>query len=264
MLWHQGLGLSLLICCCIASLLSCTSSWMRGHTAYQSEPANVSKKVTLRGVVSFQVSHKPRSISHAEAASIPYVASTALSALVNAGGLCKERADDKRQVSSADRSMASSWFAVVFVCSGLSPGDFTFFLTGFSLFPSESSSPGDREESEPSLFRSAAGASVLTLQEHEVPGCDCVCVCVFLSLRAGSYWKPGVHMLPLPALKTPKASWGGWGLTRWWATQPGTWRSSWNQWRGMCRCFRKTLAYPSVKNHQTIEGLMRECGVFAV
>uniref|UniRef100_H3D437 NAD(P)H oxidoreductase RTN4IP1, mitochondrial n=1 Tax=Tetraodon nigroviridis TaxID=99883 RepID=H3D437_TETNG len=44
----------------------------------------------------FEVSHKPRSISHAEAASIPYVASTALSALVNAGGLCKERADEKR------------------------------------------------------------------------------------------------------------------------------------------------------------------------
>lgn len=49
-----------------------------------------------------QVSHKPRSISHAEAASIPYVASTAMSALVNAGGLCKDRCDDKRQVSSGD------------------------------------------------------------------------------------------------------------------------------------------------------------------
>lgn len=74
--------------------------------------------------------------------------------------------------------LTDHWLAVVFLGSRLSPGDFTFFLTGFSLFPSESSSPGDRAESEPSLFRSAAGGSVLTLQEHEVPGCDCVRVCV--------------------------------------------------------------------------------------
>lgn len=33
----------------------------------------------------YEVSHKPKSLSHMEAASIPYVASTALSALVNAG-----------------------------------------------------------------------------------------------------------------------------------------------------------------------------------
>ncbi|XP_056872327.1 reticulon-4-interacting protein 1 homolog, mitochondrial-like isoform X1 [Takifugu flavidus] len=44
----------------------------------------------------FEVSHKPKSISHTEAASIPYVASTALSALVNAAGLCKDRCADKR------------------------------------------------------------------------------------------------------------------------------------------------------------------------
>ncbi|RVE55710.1 hypothetical protein OJAV_G00229220 [Oryzias javanicus] len=44
----------------------------------------------------YEVSHKPKSLSHAEAASIPYVASTALSALVNAGGLCRESCSDKR------------------------------------------------------------------------------------------------------------------------------------------------------------------------
>lgn len=49
-------------------------------------------------MVSLQVSHKPRSISHTEAASIPYVANTALSALVNAAGLCKDRCADRRQV----------------------------------------------------------------------------------------------------------------------------------------------------------------------
>lgn len=44
----------------------------------------------------YEVSHKPASLSHTEAASIPYVANTALSALVNAGGLCPETAPDKR------------------------------------------------------------------------------------------------------------------------------------------------------------------------
>lgn len=45
-----------------------------------------------------QVSRKPKLLSHAEASSIPYVANTALSALVNAGGLCRDSAADKRQV----------------------------------------------------------------------------------------------------------------------------------------------------------------------
>ncbi|XP_033846728.1 reticulon-4-interacting protein 1 homolog, mitochondrial-like [Periophthalmus magnuspinnatus] len=44
----------------------------------------------------YEVSHKPQSLSHIEAASIPYVANTALSALVNAGGLCEETAHNKR------------------------------------------------------------------------------------------------------------------------------------------------------------------------
>lgn len=44
----------------------------------------------------YEVSHKPKSVSHTEAASIPYVANTALSALVNAGGLCAETASNKR------------------------------------------------------------------------------------------------------------------------------------------------------------------------
>ncbi|KAF7666349.1 hypothetical protein LDENG_00110430 [Lucifuga dentata] len=44
----------------------------------------------------YEVSHKPKSLSHTEAASIPYVAATALSALVNAGGLCRESCSSKR------------------------------------------------------------------------------------------------------------------------------------------------------------------------
>lgn len=44
----------------------------------------------------YEVSHKPKLLSHTEAASIPYVASTALSALVNAGGLCRDNCSDKR------------------------------------------------------------------------------------------------------------------------------------------------------------------------
>uniref|UniRef100_A0A665UYQ7 NAD(P)H oxidoreductase RTN4IP1, mitochondrial n=1 Tax=Echeneis naucrates TaxID=173247 RepID=A0A665UYQ7_ECHNA len=44
----------------------------------------------------YEVSHKPELLSHTEAASIPYVASTAVSALVNAGGLCRDTSSDKR------------------------------------------------------------------------------------------------------------------------------------------------------------------------
>uniref|UniRef100_A0A3Q2UNZ2 NAD(P)H oxidoreductase RTN4IP1, mitochondrial n=1 Tax=Fundulus heteroclitus TaxID=8078 RepID=A0A3Q2UNZ2_FUNHE len=44
----------------------------------------------------YEVSYKPKSLSHIEAASIPYVANTALSALVNAGGLCRETSSNKR------------------------------------------------------------------------------------------------------------------------------------------------------------------------
>ncbi|XP_068199223.1 reticulon-4-interacting protein 1 homolog, mitochondrial-like [Antennarius striatus] len=44
----------------------------------------------------YEVSHKPKLLSHAEAASVPYVANTSLSALVNAGGLCRESSSDKR------------------------------------------------------------------------------------------------------------------------------------------------------------------------
>ncbi|XP_069578460.1 reticulon-4-interacting protein 1 homolog, mitochondrial-like [Brachyistius frenatus] len=44
----------------------------------------------------YEVSHKPKLLSHIEAASIPYVASTALSALVNAGGLCRDSSSNKR------------------------------------------------------------------------------------------------------------------------------------------------------------------------
>lgn len=44
----------------------------------------------------YEVSHKPKALSHTEAASIPYVANTALSALENAAGLCQDTAANKR------------------------------------------------------------------------------------------------------------------------------------------------------------------------
>lgn len=43
-----------------------------------------------------QISLKPKSISHIEAASLPYVANTAWSALVNTGGLNKDNCAKKR------------------------------------------------------------------------------------------------------------------------------------------------------------------------
>ncbi|XP_030577269.1 reticulon-4-interacting protein 1 homolog, mitochondrial-like [Archocentrus centrarchus] len=44
----------------------------------------------------YEVSHKPKVLSHIEAASIPYVANTSLSALVNGGGLCRDISSNKR------------------------------------------------------------------------------------------------------------------------------------------------------------------------
>lgn len=44
----------------------------------------------------YEVSLKPKLLSHTEAASIPYVANTALSALANAGGLCRDSTSNKR------------------------------------------------------------------------------------------------------------------------------------------------------------------------
>ncbi|XP_071376212.1 reticulon-4-interacting protein 1 homolog, mitochondrial isoform X2 [Centroberyx affinis] len=43
-----------------------------------------------------EVSRKPKSLSHAEAAAVPYVAATAWSALVNTGGLAKDNCAKKR------------------------------------------------------------------------------------------------------------------------------------------------------------------------
>ncbi|TDG98594.1 hypothetical protein EPR50_G00201970 [Perca flavescens] len=43
-----------------------------------------------------EVSHKPKSLSHTEAAAMPYVATTAWSALVNTGGLSKDNCAKKR------------------------------------------------------------------------------------------------------------------------------------------------------------------------
>uniref|UniRef100_A0A8P4GCA0 NAD(P)H oxidoreductase RTN4IP1, mitochondrial n=1 Tax=Dicentrarchus labrax TaxID=13489 RepID=A0A8P4GCA0_DICLA len=43
-----------------------------------------------------EVSHKPKSLNHTQAAAIPYVATTAWSALVNTGGLSKDNCANKR------------------------------------------------------------------------------------------------------------------------------------------------------------------------
>uniref|UniRef100_A0AAY4C660 Enoyl reductase (ER) domain-containing protein n=1 Tax=Denticeps clupeoides TaxID=299321 RepID=A0AAY4C660_9TELE len=48
--------------------------------------------------LSLWVSHKPKSLSHPEAAALPYTASTAWSAVVNTGGLNKDNCAKKRQV----------------------------------------------------------------------------------------------------------------------------------------------------------------------
>ncbi|CAB1335019.1 unnamed protein product [Coregonus sp. 'balchen'] len=50
-----------------------------------------------------QVSKKPKCLSHIEAAAVPYVAATALSALVNTGGLNKDNCAKKRQHSDPGR-----------------------------------------------------------------------------------------------------------------------------------------------------------------
>ncbi len=59
-----------------------------------------------------QVSHKPKSLSHVEAASIPYVAATAWSAIVNTGGLNKDNGSKKRQVFQ--------WLSHIVCCAELS------------------------------------------------------------------------------------------------------------------------------------------------
>ncbi|KAG7253045.1 hypothetical protein CRUP_021612 [Coryphaenoides rupestris] len=69
------------------------------------DEGSLAEYVTL---TEYEVSHKPKSLSHTEAASVPYVAATALSALVNAAGLCRDNCSDKRQVLSL-----LPWFDVV-------------------------------------------------------------------------------------------------------------------------------------------------------
>lgn len=86
--------------------------------------------------IHLQVSHKPKSISHTEAASIPYVANTALSALVNAAGLCRDRCADKRQVKLVTIRPILMAFAVCLQLPSLfSPQVFSYF---FFFPPSES------------------------------------------------------------------------------------------------------------------------------
>ncbi|XP_030200521.1 reticulon-4-interacting protein 1 homolog, mitochondrial isoform X3 [Gadus morhua] len=78
-----------------------------------------------------EVSHKPKSLSHTEAASVPYVATTALSALVNAAGLCSDNCSDKRVlitggsggVGTFSIQLLKAWGAHVTVtCAGNAEG----------------------------------------------------------------------------------------------------------------------------------------------
>ncbi|CAL8317966.1 unnamed protein product [Merluccius merluccius] len=79
----------------------------------------------------YEVSHKPKSLSHTEAASVPYVAATALSALVNAAGLSRDNCSDKRVlitggsggVGTFSIQLLKAWGAHVTVtCSGNAEG----------------------------------------------------------------------------------------------------------------------------------------------
>ncbi|CAL8315593.1 unnamed protein product [Lota lota] len=79
----------------------------------------------------YEVSHKPKSLSHTEAASVPYVATTALSALVNAAGLCRDNCSDKRVlitggsggVGTFSIQLLKAWGAHVTVtCAGNAEG----------------------------------------------------------------------------------------------------------------------------------------------
>lgn len=78
-----------------------------------------------------EVSFKPDSLSHSEAASIPYVASTAWSAVVNTGGLNKDNSTNKRVlilgssggVGTFAIQMLKAWGAhVTATCSGAAEG----------------------------------------------------------------------------------------------------------------------------------------------
>lgn len=57
------------------------------------KPGSLAEFVVLSGN---EVSHRPKSLSHTQAAALPYVASTAWSALVNTGGLNKDNCTGKR------------------------------------------------------------------------------------------------------------------------------------------------------------------------
>lgn len=137
----------------------------------------------------YEVSHKPRSLSHAEAASIPYVANTALSALVNAGGLCEETAPDKRVlitggsggVGTFSLQLLKAWGAHVTVtCSqnaeglvrGLGADEVVDYTAGDAQEQLEAMDRfdvvldnvgGDTEQWAPTLLRPWSGSKYVTL-----------------------------------------------------------------------------------------------------
>ncbi|KAJ3606739.1 hypothetical protein NHX12_026258, partial [Muraenolepis orangiensis] len=105
---------------------------MRGDEVWAAVPpwkqGSLAEYVTL---TEYEVSHKPKSLSHTEAASVPYVAATALSALVNAAGLCRDNCSDKRVlitggsggVGTFSIQLLKAWGAHVTVtCSGNAEG----------------------------------------------------------------------------------------------------------------------------------------------
>lgn len=137
----------------------------------------------------YEVSHKPKSLSHTEAASIPYVANTALSALVNAGGLCAETAPNKRVlitggsggVGTFSLQLLKAWGAHVTVtCSqnaeglvrGLGADEVVDYTAGDAQEQLEAMDRfdvildnvgGDTEQWAPALLRPWSGSKYVTL-----------------------------------------------------------------------------------------------------
>uniref|UniRef100_A0A8C1VQE1 Reticulon 4 interacting protein 1 n=1 Tax=Cyprinus carpio TaxID=7962 RepID=A0A8C1VQE1_CYPCA len=66
-----------------------------GDQVWAAIPPSVCSPQSLMFMSVTQVSHKPKSLRHVEATSIPYVAATAWSAIVNTGGLNKDNSSKK-------------------------------------------------------------------------------------------------------------------------------------------------------------------------
>lgn len=194
----------------------------------------------------WKVSHKPKCLSHMEAASIPYVASTVLSALVNAGGLCRDSSSNKRQAQlsrtvwksrtaafnhvlktkkSTCRWMPSS--QLLTFLSRITIEHVFFFLLEFWL-----------REAQEALGRLQFRWNI-TSSNSGLFFSVCVCLWLFqcfLSFCADSWQRPGVPTLQSLALRTPRVSSEGSEPTRWWTTPRKMRRTTSKWWRGAWHC----------------------------